>query len=119
MVPVLLGVLWWQLYNSPSLPGNHLLTSRIAAHAGANLLSGISSRLLVATHVFLEVLHYVCCPPVDLLSGWIFLDRFDRDSDPVAGVITFPPLPRSDHCRVLAHGLFLSDRDSGFPSRPV
>ena len=58
MVPVLLGVLWWQLSDSPSLSGNDLLTSRIAAHAGAELLSGISSRLLVAIHVFLEVLHY-------------------------------------------------------------
>lgn len=31
---------------------------QIANHAGANLVSGISSRFLVAAHTFLEMLHY-------------------------------------------------------------
>lgn len=57
-LPILVGTLWWRLADSPSLPGNDLLSARIAVHAGAEVLSGISSRLLVATHVFLEVLHY-------------------------------------------------------------
>jgi hypothetical protein len=31
---------------------------RITQHAGAELLPGVSSHLLVSTHVFLELLHY-------------------------------------------------------------
>jgi hypothetical protein len=58
LVPVLLGVLWWRLAETPHLPGEDLLTLQIANHAGANLLSGVSSQCLVATHTFLEMLHY-------------------------------------------------------------
>ncbi|MBC7933629.1 MAG: hypothetical protein H7Z38_23965, partial [Rubrivivax sp.] len=36
----------------------HALPWRIAQHAGAALLTGVSSHLLVATHVFLETIHY-------------------------------------------------------------
>jgi hypothetical protein len=57
-VPVLIGVLWWQLADSPNLPGADALSSRITYHAGAEILQGVSSHLLVATHVFLESLHY-------------------------------------------------------------
>ena len=58
LVPALVGMLWWQLADSPSLPGRDVLTEQITAHAGASLLSGVSSHLLVATHTFLEMLHY-------------------------------------------------------------
>src|SRR6185312_8346907 len=58
LVPVLLGLLWWQLANSADLPGVDALSIRITHHAGAGILQGISSHLLVATHVFLESLHY-------------------------------------------------------------
>jgi len=58
VLPVMLGLLWWQLADAPNLPGDDALSSRIAAHAGAGLLSGVSTHLLVATHVFLETLHY-------------------------------------------------------------
>jgi len=58
LVPLLVGMLWWQLADSPSLPGRDVLTEQITAHAGATLLSGVSSHLLVATHTFLEMLHY-------------------------------------------------------------
>jgi hypothetical protein len=34
------------------------LSWRITEHAGAGILTGVSSRLLVATHVFLETIHY-------------------------------------------------------------
>ena len=42
----------------PPLPGSDALTARITAHAGADILSGVSNHLLVATHTFLEMLHY-------------------------------------------------------------
>jgi hypothetical protein len=57
-VPVVLGILWWRLANAPPLPGNDLLSEQITNHAGAGLLRGVSSHLLVATHTFLEMLHY-------------------------------------------------------------
>lgn len=57
-LPIFLGLLWWRLASSPDLPGNDILTARITQHAGADVLSGISTHLLVATHTFLEMLHY-------------------------------------------------------------
>jgi hypothetical protein len=57
-LPLLLGLLWWRLADTQSLPGTDAFTSRITRHAGADLLPGISSHLLVATHTFLEMLHY-------------------------------------------------------------
>lgn len=69
-VPALLFALWWQLANAPPLPGNDLLSMQITHHAGANILSGISSRLLVATHVFLEMLHYAAWIVVIPLVGY-------------------------------------------------
>lgn len=58
VVPALLGLLWWHLWDSPPLPGEDGLTQRITAHAGAGILTAISPHLLVSTHVFLETLHY-------------------------------------------------------------
>jgi hypothetical protein len=57
-LPIFLGVLWWHLHDAPNLPGEDLLTARITQHAGAQLLAGVSTHLLVATHTFLEMLHY-------------------------------------------------------------
>jgi hypothetical protein len=57
-VPVLLGVLAIRLWNAPDLPGRDGLTWRITTHAGAGLLSDVSSHFLVAAHTFLEMLHY-------------------------------------------------------------
>jgi hypothetical protein len=57
-VPLLLGLLWWRLADAPSLPGEDALTVRITRHAGAGILDGVSTHLLVATHTFLEMLHY-------------------------------------------------------------
>jgi hypothetical protein len=57
-VPLLLGLLWWALADAPALPGTDAFTVRITRHAGAELLPGVSSHLLVATHTFLEMLHY-------------------------------------------------------------
>jgi len=58
LLPLLLAVLWLQLWDSPSLAGLDALTVRITNHAGADVLDNVSSHLLVATHVFLETLHY-------------------------------------------------------------
>jgi hypothetical protein len=58
MVPLALLVVWWRTADLPLLVGEDALTARIAAHAGAGILEGISNRLLVATHTFLETLHY-------------------------------------------------------------
>jgi hypothetical protein len=58
LLPVFLGVLWWNLAGSNSLAAETTVASRITDHAGAGLLPGVSSHLLVSTHVFLETLHY-------------------------------------------------------------
>jgi hypothetical protein len=59
-LPVLLVVLWWRLAGAPPLPGEQSdpLTSRITWHAGGGLLRGVPTHLLVATHTFLEMVHY-------------------------------------------------------------
>jgi hypothetical protein len=57
-LPVFLGLLWWKLADTSSLAEDDELVRRITAHAGANVLPGLSSHLLVATHTFLEMLHY-------------------------------------------------------------
>jgi len=72
-LPLLLCLLWWHLAGTPSLPGDDALTIRITQHAGAGILQGISTHLLVATHTFLESLHYgvwlIAIPLVGLHSA--------------------------------------------------
>ncbi len=58
LLPLLVGLLWWQLASAPPLPDDDALGFRITQHAGATILTGVSSHLLVATHVFLETAHY-------------------------------------------------------------
>ncbi|HEX8180679.1 MAG TPA: hypothetical protein VF525_14115 [Pyrinomonadaceae bacterium] len=75
-LPLMLALLWLQLAHTPDLPASgDALAWRIAQHAGAGLLPGVSTHLLVATHVFLETLHYgvwlVLMPVVSLgAGGW-------------------------------------------------
>ncbi len=57
-VPLGLAGLCWRLADAPPLPGDDGLTLRVTHHAGADLLRGVSSHLLVAVHAFLEVVHY-------------------------------------------------------------
>jgi hypothetical protein len=60
-IPVCLGLIWWNLAAAPNLPGEDVLSMRITQHAGADYtdyLAGISSHCLVATHTFLEAVHY-------------------------------------------------------------
>lgn len=75
LVPVGLGVLWWQLRAAPDLPGTDplKLTVTIADHAGAWFLSGVSAHFLVAAHTFLETVHYgawVVLIPLVGLRAW-------------------------------------------------
>jgi len=57
-LPLLLVLLWTQLSAAPNLPDTDALSWRITQHAGAGILTNVSSHLLVATHVFLEMIHY-------------------------------------------------------------
>jgi hypothetical protein len=57
-VPALLGILWWHLADAPDLPGTDPLTDAIRNHAGAAVLTGLSTHFLVAAHTFLEMVHY-------------------------------------------------------------
>ncbi len=42
----------------PALPGNTPLSMAITNHAGDRYFTGISNHFLVATHTFLEMVHY-------------------------------------------------------------
>ncbi len=57
-VPLLIGVLYWRLAHAADLPVEDDLSWRISQHAGAGVFAGVSSHFLVATHTFLEMLHY-------------------------------------------------------------
>src|SRR5262249_49153183 len=69
-VPIFLLILWVTLAGQPDLPQDTNLFWRITQHAGSEILPGVSSHLLVATHVFLESIHYfvwiLLLPLVDL-----------------------------------------------------
>ncbi len=58
IIPLLLALIWWRLHDAPMLAGQDMLSMRITRHAGAEILTGVSPRALVATHTFLEMLHY-------------------------------------------------------------
>ncbi len=57
-IPVFLAILWLSLAGRPNLSEETNLFWRITQHAGSQILPAISSHLLVATHVFLESIHY-------------------------------------------------------------
>lgn len=57
-IPVFLVLLWTLLAGQPNLSQDTNLFWRINQHAGSEILPSISSHLLVATHVFLESIHY-------------------------------------------------------------
>lgn len=58
LLPLILLAMIWQLTRTPSLADDNGLFWRITQHAGAQLLPNVSSHVLVAVHVFLEMLHY-------------------------------------------------------------
>src|SRR5204863_8859904 len=57
-LPLLLAVMLWQLSRTASLTDDNGPFWRITQHAGASLLPGVSSHMLVSTHAFLELPHY-------------------------------------------------------------
>jgi len=58
-VPVCLFGIAARWAAAPDIPGIDLLTWQITHHAGAGIIHRISTHCLVATHVFLELLHYL------------------------------------------------------------
>ncbi len=58
LVPVCLAILWWKLAGTADLPGSDWLSLQITQHAGAGIVSGVSTHFLVSAHTFLEMLHY-------------------------------------------------------------
>lgn len=63
-IPFFVLILYFAFVNSPRLSEETNLFWRISQHAGSEILPNISSHFLVATHVFLETIHY---------SVWILL----------------------------------------------
>lgn len=59
LIPALIGILYWQLAGTPSIEQSDPLVAQICRHAGAQWITGVSVQFLVATHTFLEILHYV------------------------------------------------------------
>ncbi|MEO7538928.1 MAG: hypothetical protein ABIV21_02795 [Pyrinomonadaceae bacterium] len=57
-VPVFLVGIWFAFSGRPNLSEETNLFWRITQHAGSEILPGISSHVLVATHVFIETIHY-------------------------------------------------------------
>jgi hypothetical protein len=57
-VPVFVILIWIAFSGQPDLPDEPRLFWRIAQHAGSEILPGLSSHALVASHVFLESIHY-------------------------------------------------------------
>ncbi len=57
-IPAFLFLIWIAVASQPNLPQDTNLFWRINQHAGSEILPSISSHLLVATHVFLESIHY-------------------------------------------------------------
>ena len=58
LLPVLLIAMVCYLSKGTALADDNGLFLRITQHAGAELLPGLSPHMLVAVHVFLEILHY-------------------------------------------------------------
>lgn len=53
----LVGLAWWGGQAAP-LPGDDVLAAKLQWHAGADVLTWIPPRVLVAWHAYLELLHY-------------------------------------------------------------
>lgn len=58
LVPLTITAMLLRLNATPGIPANDAIAFAITQHAGSDLLTGVSSHLLVSTHVFLETLHY-------------------------------------------------------------
>jgi hypothetical protein len=80
-LPVVLAALAWALADAAPLAGEDAgeVARRICRQAGGSVVPGVSSRLLVAAHAFLEMLHYgvwlLAVPLVSLPAGPWRLDQ--------------------------------------------
>lgn len=114
LLPLLLVGMFWQLSRTPSLPDDNGLFWRITQHAGAQLLPNVSSRVLVATHVFLEMLHYgvwlVALPLIAPLAG-----GGSRRQEQSAGRISFCHGRRRAAPAVFWKSVPLARHPRGFP----
>lgn len=76
LLPVCLGVLWWNYAAVTTLPEISALpnlSQQIAGHSGATILPFLSPHFLVATHTFLEMLHYgvwIVAIPLMSIGAW-------------------------------------------------
>src|SRR5207302_1204748 len=117
--PVFLGVLWWKLAGAPALPDADELAQAVTRHAGADVLQGVSSHLLVATHTFLEMMHYavwiVAVPLVGLRTA-----PWKLDAVPLARPLRPAPDGPAAVRRRVAQRLLLSRGDPRLapPVRP-
>ena len=57
-VPICLVAMAWLQRDSAPLVGQDMISMQIQQHVGADLLPGLSPRLLVTWHAYLELLHY-------------------------------------------------------------
>jgi hypothetical protein len=103
LLPLLLLGMFWQLSRSPALADDNGLFWRITQHAGAQLLPNISSHVLVATHVFLEMLHYgvwlVALPLISPLSRSSKTeDKLPRPISSGSGRLVYPRSLNGNQC---------------------
>ena len=76
LIPVCLLAMAARWASGPDIPGSDLLTWQITHQAGAGVIPRISTHFLVASHVFLELLHYlVWVVVIPLMSRRSFLWR--------------------------------------------
>lgn len=79
LVPLGIVGLYFALADAPDLPGTDPVTAGIEQQAGAGFIDAVSARFLVASHAYLETLHYaawvVLIPLLGLKSApWNLLD---------------------------------------------
>lgn len=103
-VPLLLVLMVWHLADSPSLLADDPLTEAILYHAGAGILTGVSTHLLVAIHTFLEMVHY---------SIWLIAIPYIGLRSAPWQLHTIPVARRSEHWKrgiaaILIFGVFIS-----------
>jgi hypothetical protein len=82
-VPVFVALLYWRLGAAPALVMSEELDREIVRHSGFDILSSLSSHFLVATHTFLEMLHYGVWVVAIPLIGYQFRP-FKIDTMPLA-----------------------------------
>src|ERR1700754_3317116 len=89
-LPLIVGVMIWQLSQTPALNDDNGLFWRITQHSGAQLLPQVSSHILVSVHLFLEMLHYgvwIVALPLVGTGFWRFKESQKRPTRTVLLVI--------------------------------